>query len=165
MSSGPATDAHSAAAAHGATGRLPTAATLLTVLGVVYGDIGTSPLYALKTSLLHFAAEGIERADVLGILSIIFWSLILVVTVKYVLLIMRADNRGEGGIMALTALAQRVLANNRVRWAAEADYRAEGADGQCPIHHRHIDLALLVTCGVQHPHPRQEAELDCLLGQ
>jgi KUP system potassium uptake protein len=118
VSSGPATDAHSAAAAHGATGRLPTAATLLTVLGVVYGDIGTSPLYALKTSLLHFAAEGIERADVLGILSMIFWSLILVVTVKYVLLIMRADNRGEGGIMALTALAQRVLANNRVRWAA-----------------------------------------------
>ena len=91
---------------------------LLAVLGVVYGDIGTSPLYALKTALLHFAADGVTREEVLGVLSMIFWSLILVVTVKYVLLIMRADNRGEGGIMALTALAQRALQTPRARWMA-----------------------------------------------
>ena len=71
-------------APHGLTSRHATAATSLVVLGVVYGDIGTSPLYALKASLLHFAADGIDRGEVLGILSLLFWSLILVVTVKYV---------------------------------------------------------------------------------
>ncbi|MFC3125226.1 potassium transporter Kup [Pseudoroseomonas globiformis] len=81
---------------------------LLGVLGVVYGDIGTSPLYALRASLLHFSEDGLERWEILGVLSLIFWSLILVVTVKYVLLVLRADNRGEGGILALMALAQRV---------------------------------------------------------
>jgi len=98
-----------------APGRIPSAAALLGVLGVVYGDIGTSPLYALKTSLAHFDAHAVSRADVLGVLSLIFWSLVIVVTVKYVLLIMRADNRGEGGILALTTLAQRVCANARTR--------------------------------------------------
>ncbi len=88
-------------------------AALLGVLGIVYGDIGTSPLYAFKASLDHFA--GFQRWEVLGILSLIFWSLILVVTVKYVLLVMRADNRGEGGILALMALAQRVSQGDRIR--------------------------------------------------
>ena len=99
-------------------GRKPAlnAAVLLGVLGVVYGDIGTSPLYALKTALLHFAADGIERWEVLGVLSLVFWSLVVVVTVKYVLLIMRADNKGEGGILALMALAQRQLGDARARW-------------------------------------------------
>ena len=83
------------------------AAALLGVLGVVYGDIGTSPLYALKTSLSHFSKTGTHSVEILGILSLITWSLILTVTVKYVLLIMRADNNGEGGILALMALAQR----------------------------------------------------------
>jgi KUP system potassium uptake protein len=106
------------AAPHAAAARPATLGTLIAVLGVVYGDIGTSPLYALRASLLHFAADGIDRAEVLGVLSLILWSLILVVTVKYVLLILRADNRGEGGIMALTALAQRHLADSRNRWAA-----------------------------------------------
>ena len=106
------------AAPPGTAARPTAAATLLAVLGVVYGDIGTSPLYALKASLLHFAADGIDRGEVLGILSMIFWSLVLVVTVKYVLLILRADNRGEGGIMALTALAQRHLAVERNRRVA-----------------------------------------------
>src|SRR5829696_308345 len=105
-------------AAHSAAAPPATVGTLIAVLGVVYGDIGTSPLYALKASLLHFAADGIDRGEVLGILSMILWSLILVVTVKYVLLILRADNRGEGGIMALTALAQRHLAGPRTRRAA-----------------------------------------------
>jgi KUP system potassium uptake protein len=80
---------------------------IMGVLGIVYGDIGTSPLYAFKASLDHFKSSGVRPADVLGLLSLIFWSLILIVTVKYVLLVMRADNRGEGGILALMVLAQR----------------------------------------------------------
>jgi len=93
------------------------AGVLLGVLGVVYGDIGTSPLYAFKASLEHFRHDGIDNTDVLGILSLIFWSLVLIVTVKYVLIVMRADNRGEGGILALMALAQRGVQDIRLRSA------------------------------------------------
>jgi KUP system potassium uptake protein len=74
----------------------------IAALGVVYGDIGTSPLYAVRQSLVNFGDMS-ERA-ILGTLSLIVWALMLVVTVKYVLVIMRADNRGEGGLLALTAL-------------------------------------------------------------
>jgi KUP system potassium uptake protein len=74
-------------------------------LGVVYGDIGTSPLYTIRQSLLAYG-ETTDHA-ILGVLSLIFWSLMLVVTIKYVLVIMRADNRGEGGLLALTALVLR----------------------------------------------------------
>jgi len=88
---------------------------LLAVLGVVYGDIGTSPLYALKTALAHFSDDGVDRSEVLGVLSLAFWSLVLVVTLKYVTIIMRADNKGEGGILALMALAQRVASSGRLR--------------------------------------------------
>ncbi|MBR0654300.1 potassium transporter Kup [Roseomonas arctica] len=87
------------------------------MLGVVYGDIGTSPLYAFRTALLHFSADGIEAWEVLGILSLIIWSLILTVTVKYVIIIMRADNKGEGGILALMTLAQRQIQGGRARAA------------------------------------------------
>ncbi|MGN6706972.1 MAG: potassium transporter Kup [Rhodanobacter sp.] len=82
------------------------AALALGAVGVVYGDIGTSPLYTLKEV---FGAHGVpaSAANVLGALSLVFWSLIIVVSIKYLLFIMRADNRGEGGIMALLALAQR----------------------------------------------------------
>ena len=90
------------------------ASAILAVLGIVYGDIGTSPLYALKTSLMHFTETGVGSAEILGVLSLIFWSLILVVTVKYVLLVMRADNNGEGGILALMALAQRGTTGRRM---------------------------------------------------
>lgn len=83
------------------------AAAIVGVLGIVYGDIGTSPLYALKASLTHFATPGISRDEILGTLSLIFWALVLTVTVKYVVLVMRADNNGEGGILALMAVAQR----------------------------------------------------------
>ena len=94
------------------------AAAVLGVLGVVYGDIGTSPLYAFKASLTHFTNNGsFGSFEVLGILSLIFWSLILIVTIKYVLLVMRADNRGEGGILALMALAQRSAVGLHVRRA------------------------------------------------
>lgn len=81
---------------------------LVGVLGVVYGDIGTSPLYAFKASLILFKSAALSNTEVLGVLSLLFWSLILIVTVKYVSLVMRADNNGEGGILALMALAQRV---------------------------------------------------------
>ncbi len=91
------------------------AAALVGVLGIVYGDIGTSPLYALKASLTHFTGVGVGRPEIFGVLSLIFWSLILTVTIKYVLLVMRADNNGEGGILALMAVAQRGTRGARTR--------------------------------------------------
>ncbi|MGV1014109.1 MAG: potassium transporter Kup [Methyloceanibacter sp.] len=79
-------------------------------LGVVYGDIGTSPLYAMREAVLAASSGGmVTEAAVLGVLSLIFWSLIVVVTLKYVLILLRADNEGEGGTLALTALAFRAL--------------------------------------------------------
>lgn len=93
-----------------------TSAAFIAVLGVVYGDIGTSPLYALRATLLHFSADGVEHWEILGILSLIFWALVLTVTVKYVAFVLRADNRGEGGILSLMALAQRHTATPRGRW-------------------------------------------------
>ncbi len=90
---------------------------LLGVLGVVYGDIGTSPLYAFKASLDLFKGVAITNVEVLGILSLIFWALALIVTIKYVMLVMSADNRGEGGILALMALAQRVATGTAMRQA------------------------------------------------
>jgi len=81
------------------------AALTLAALGVVYGDIGTSPLYALKEAFAGTHPVPYSPDNVIGILSLILWALIVVVAVKYVTFIMRADNRGEGGIMALIALA------------------------------------------------------------
>jgi len=80
-------------------------------IGVVYGDIGTSPLYALREAVLAATPTGIAPNDaaVLGILSLIIWALLLVVTAKYVLILLRADNKGEGGTLALMALASRSL--------------------------------------------------------
>jgi KUP system potassium uptake protein len=80
------------------------AALVVGALGVVYGDIGTSPLYALRECFIGDAAVPITPANVLGILSLIFWSLTMVVSVKYLTFVMRADNEGEGGILALLAL-------------------------------------------------------------
>ena len=78
-------------------------------VGVVFGDIGTSPLYALGTALGHIGPGGRIPADVIGIVSLIIWALLIIVTGKYVLFLMQADNRGEGGILSLKALAQRAL--------------------------------------------------------
>ncbi|MBC7667304.1 potassium transporter Kup [Caulobacter sp. DWR3-1-2] len=78
-------------------------------VGVVFGDIGTSPLYAFKEALHAAAKDGITRSEILGVVSLALWALILVVTVKYVLFIMRADNKGEGGVLSLMALAQRAI--------------------------------------------------------
>ena len=86
---------------------------ILGALGVVYGDIGTSPLYAFRQSLKEYGE--VSDASVLGVLSMITWALILVVTIKYILVIMRADNRGEGGLLALTALALRAVPSSS-RW-------------------------------------------------
>ncbi|HST76796.1 MAG TPA: potassium transporter Kup [Acetobacteraceae bacterium] len=101
------------------TGRrtAPNLGVLLAVLGVVYGDIGTSPLYAFKASFAMFGDVPVSTAEIMGILSLIFWSLVLVVTIKYVTLVMRADNKGEGGILALMALAQRVSVGARMKRA------------------------------------------------
>ncbi len=85
------------------------AALTLGALGVVFGDIGTSPLYAMREALAHSRADVSAELSVLGVVSLITWALILVVTLKYVALIMRADNKGEGGTLALMALAQRAL--------------------------------------------------------
>src|SRR5262249_45639639 len=89
---------------HGPSNAIPVAATL-GALGVVYGDIGTSPLYALKEAA-KAAAPGATPGpeDVLGVVSLIFWALILIISIKYALLLLRADNRGEGGIVAMLAL-------------------------------------------------------------
>jgi len=83
------------------------AALTLGALGVVFGDIGTSPLYAMKLSIAAEGGGAPSSAAVFGAMSLIFWSLWIVVTVKYVMFIMRADNNGEGGVMALAALAHR----------------------------------------------------------
>ncbi len=86
------------------------AALTLGSVGVVYGDIGTSPLYALKESLHHTAVDGIAtRIEVVGVVSLLIWALVIVVTLKYVVFIMRADNKGEGGTLSLMALAQTKL--------------------------------------------------------
>ena len=79
-------------------------ALVIGALGVVYGDIGTSPIYTLR-ECLKAAGGGTEAEVVLGLLSLVFWALMVVVTIKYVLFVMRADNDGEGGIMALLGLA------------------------------------------------------------
>ena len=76
----------------------------LSALGVVYGDIGTSPLYALKEAFHHGHNIGLSENNVYGILSLIFWSLIIVISIKYLRYVLKADNKGEGGILALTAL-------------------------------------------------------------
>src|SRR5665213_1657224 len=78
-------------------------------IGVVFGDIGTSPLYAFRLALQQASADGVHAEAVFGVVSLALWALILVVTVKYVLFLMRADNRGEGGVLSLMALAQTAL--------------------------------------------------------
>ena len=86
----------------------------IAALGVVYGDIGTSPLYTVKQC---FDGVGsVTESRVFGVLSLIVWTLTLVVTLKYVIVLMRADNRGEGGILALMVLALRATITGRNRW-------------------------------------------------
>ncbi len=102
----PKADSSSDAPAHHGHGKSSFLALTLGSIGVVYGDIGTSPLYALRESLAHTKATGVGEGDILGIISLLIWALFIVVTLKYVLFLMRADNRGEGGTLSLMALAQ-----------------------------------------------------------
>lgn len=105
----PTSSAADSAASHHDHGNQGLPGLILGAVGVVFGDIGTSPLYTLKEAFSpHFGLVG-NHDTILGILSLVFWALVIVVTVKYVTIIMRADNDGEGGIMALMTLAQRTL--------------------------------------------------------
>jgi KUP system potassium uptake protein len=97
-----------ATAPHG-HGRIGLAGLVVGAIGVVFGDIGTSPLYTIREAFAPHYGLVADHDTVLGVLSMVFWALMLVVTTKYVTIIMRADNEGEGGIMALMALAQRTL--------------------------------------------------------
>jgi KUP system potassium uptake protein len=107
--SGAGLESGSASSSKGAPSNAPHSNPLmflgLGALGVVYGDIGTSPLYALRTCFSPVSGVVTTHDNVLGLLSLIFWSLILIVSIKYLAFVMRADNRGEGGILALMALA------------------------------------------------------------
>ena len=96
---------------HQPGGKLPVL--MLGAIGVVYGDIGTSPLYAMKESFIGPHPLAVDPLHIFGVLSLIFWSLMLIVTVKYVFVAMRADNRGEGGSFALLALIQRSIGGGR----------------------------------------------------
>ncbi len=91
------------------------AAITLAALGIVFGDIGTSPLYALQTVFtIDDRAVRPDQASVYGVISLVFWAVTLIVSIKYVTLIMRADNHGEGGIMALIALVRGVRVQRRI---------------------------------------------------
>jgi KUP system potassium uptake protein len=105
-------DVATSGGSHGEHGPLPALA--LGALGVVFGDIGTSPLYALKESFVGHHPLTVDSAHIYGVLSLIFWTMMLIVTVKYVFIVMRADNHGEGGSMALLALIGRRM--DETRW-------------------------------------------------
>src|SRR3954463_767177 len=102
------------AARHGPNEALPKL--MLGAVGVVYGDIGTSPIYTMKESFLGPLPLAVDRLHIFGVLSLIFWSLMLIVTVKYIAVAMDADNKGEGGSFALLSLIARNLAGKK--WTA-----------------------------------------------
>ena len=85
-------------------------------IGIVFGDIGTSPLYAFRETFAGHHKLSLDTAHIMGVTSLMFWSMMIVVTVKYVAIIMRADNKGEGGSLALLALISRTAGNKR--WTA-----------------------------------------------
>ena len=128
------------AAQHGAKDRLPIL--MLGAIGVVYGDIGTSPLYTMKESFLGPHPLAVDPLHIFGVLSLIFWSLMLIVTVKYVFIAMRADNRGEGGSFeeAAPAIRARLVEEDvsrriegwvkELRQAAEIRYNLESPEAR-----------------------------------
>jgi KUP system potassium uptake protein len=98
------------------TGKKKMSALVLAAIGVVYGDIGTSPLYALKECFSAEHGVPMTPGSVFGVLSLLFWAIFIVVSLKYLIFILRADNKGEGGILALMALALRGVDRERSRW-------------------------------------------------
>ena len=99
----------------------------LAALGIIYGDIGTSPLYTIKECFSGSHGMATTPANILGILSMIFWALIFVVSIKYVLFVLRADNKGEGGTFSLLAMLRRRLKDDKKRWAILTVLTASGA--------------------------------------
>ncbi|MGD9536920.1 MAG: potassium transporter Kup [Alphaproteobacteria bacterium] len=98
-----------------ATKTAPSLATLvLGAIGVVYGDIGTSPIYTMREAFAGAHPLALDRAHILGVVSLIFWSITIVVSIKYVAFVMRADNKREGGVLALLALVGRVMHGSRI---------------------------------------------------
>ncbi len=90
---------------------------MLGAIGVVYGDIGTSPLYAIQTTFTGAHPLTVGEANIMGVLSMMFWTIMLLVSLKYVVIIMRADNHGEGGSMALLAVVSDITSQYpRVKW-------------------------------------------------
>ncbi len=85
-------------------------------IGVVFGDIGTSPLYAFRETFAGAASIAIDRLHVLGVVSLIFWSMLVVVAIQYVTILMRADNKGQGGSLALVALLSRHIGKSSYGW-------------------------------------------------
>ena len=85
-------------------------------VGVVFGDIGTSPLYAFRETFAGAANIAIDRLHVLGVVSLIFWSMLIVVSIQYVTILMRADNKGQGGSLALVALLSRHIGKSSYGW-------------------------------------------------
>jgi len=89
--------------------------TLVGCIGIVYGDIGTSPLYAFRESIHKLSHGGLENAEIFGILSLIIWSLLLIVTVKYVLFLLNANHKGEGGILVLMNMVRKAVTQTKLR--------------------------------------------------
>ncbi len=105
-------DGHSSGHAHGGS----KAALAVGAIGIVFGDIGTSPLYAFRETFAGTAEVAIDRMHVLGVVSLIFWSMLLVVAIQYVTILMRADNKGQGGSLALVALLSRHIGKSSYGW-------------------------------------------------
>ena len=105
----------------------PLAALSLAALGVIYGDIGTSPLYTMKECFSGSHGVAVTPDNVLGILSLVFWSLMVVVSLKYVIFVLRADNKGEGGTFSLLAALRRPLSDRKRWWTVLTVLTATGA--------------------------------------
>src|SRR6266536_3451355 len=160
----------------------------LTALGIVYGDIGTSPLYSLQIAFHGPHAIPVTPGNVLGVLSLMFWSLVLVVTIKYHLVIIRADNKGEGGVVALMALvngsrsarglsprrvmivlgifgAALIYADGALTPAISVMSAVEGLEVAAPVLARWvIPLTLLILVGLFYVQSRGTARIGAVFG-